>query len=291
MATLDSFYRSLTGTCPEVVVVDVGANPIDGPRPYERLLLAGHCRLFGFEPDESAFARLQQLKGPGETYLPFAVADGERHSLHICKAGGMTSLLRPDQDGLATFGAFASLAEVLRIEPVETVRLDDVAQIDRMDLLKIDAQGSERMILEHGSRLLADCSAVQLEIMVVPMYENQPTFASLDELLRSRGLRLLRLVNLQHRVLRPATDPAAPHAAGAQLGWMDAIYVRDPFHLDRIRDEALERGARIAHEVLRAPDLAARLLAEHDRRSGSTLAASYVEALRQGGMSIELTGP
>ena len=57
-------------------VVDVGANPIDGDPPYARMLLAGLCRITGFEPQEVALLELQRRKGPNERYLPYAVGDG-----------------------------------------------------------------------------------------------------------------------------------------------------------------------------------------------------------------------
>jgi hypothetical protein len=77
-------------------VVDVGAYPIDGDPPYKSMLAAGLCRVTGFEPQEDALARLNAKKGPTDRYLPYAIGDGERHRLRICRAPGMTSLLEPD---------------------------------------------------------------------------------------------------------------------------------------------------------------------------------------------------
>lgn len=77
-------------------VVDIGANPIDGDPPYKPMLAAGLCKVTGFEPQEEALAKLMRTKGPNESYLPYAVGDGGIHTLNICKAEGMTSLLEPD---------------------------------------------------------------------------------------------------------------------------------------------------------------------------------------------------
>jgi hypothetical protein len=81
-----------------VDVVDVGANPIDGTAPYQRLLDDGVARLVGFEPNLDALTTLNERKGPNETYLPFAVADGRNHKIRYCIAPGMTSLLEPNAE-------------------------------------------------------------------------------------------------------------------------------------------------------------------------------------------------
>ncbi len=96
-------------------VVDIGANPIDGDPPYKAMLAEGLCRVTGFEPQEKALAVLQNLKGGNERYLPHAVGDGKPHTLNICRASGMTSLLEPDPSSLALFDALRPLAEVIRL--------------------------------------------------------------------------------------------------------------------------------------------------------------------------------
>ncbi len=66
------------------VIVDVGANPIDGEPPYKGMLSKGLCNVIGLEPQSDAIAKLNASKGPHETYLPYAVGDGQPHTLHIC---------------------------------------------------------------------------------------------------------------------------------------------------------------------------------------------------------------
>jgi hypothetical protein len=76
-------------------IADVGANPVHVP-PYQMLLDHGYCEVWGFEPDERAFAELQKRKGdPNQTYLPFAIGDGKKKTLHICTESGFTSLYEP----------------------------------------------------------------------------------------------------------------------------------------------------------------------------------------------------
>ena len=86
-----------------IEVVDVGANPIDEAPPYTNILNKGLINLIGFEPNPYALAKLLANKGDRETYLPYAVADGNTHEFKVCQAPGMSSLLEPNQDLLKYF--------------------------------------------------------------------------------------------------------------------------------------------------------------------------------------------
>ena len=101
------------------------------------------CTLTGFEPQDDALGELERAKSDLETYLPYAIGDGRAHTLRICRRNGMTSLLEPDPQTYEFFPKFAQYAMVVREVPIQTRRLDDVAEIEAIDFLKIDIQGSE----------------------------------------------------------------------------------------------------------------------------------------------------
>jgi len=58
--------------------------------------------------------------------------------------------------------------------PVATRKLDDIAEIGEMDLLKMDVQGAEREVLSHGAAKLRNTVAVQLEVSFVSLYQISP---------------------------------------------------------------------------------------------------------------------
>lgn len=266
-----------------VKVVDVGANPIDGDPPYAGLLRAGHAEVVGFEPNRAALATLERRKGPRETYLPHAVGDGRSHTLRHCQAPGMTSLLEPNPAVLALFHGFAEWGRVVRTEPVDTVRLDDIPQTAGMDLLKLDVQGAELMVLEHAAERLAGAVVVQAEVEFLPMYRDQPLFAEIDQCLRRHGFALHRFDPLVSRVVKPLVLDNNKLAGFSQLLWADAIYVRDLTRLDRLSPAKLLGAAVILHDCYRAYDVALFLLLQHDRATGSAHAPRYLGALAQQG--------
>lgn len=98
------------------------------------MLAVGYCRLTGFEPHPDELANLQARAGPGERYLPYAIGDGSPAELRICAYSGWTSLLEPEPRMLELFPDFKAAAQVIKRLPLETVRLDAVADLGEIDV-------------------------------------------------------------------------------------------------------------------------------------------------------------
>jgi FkbM family methyltransferase len=243
------------------VVVDIGANPVDGDPPYKGMLAKGLCDVIGFEPQTAALAQLNAKKGPRETYLPYAVGDGQRHTLHICQASGMTSLLEPDPNALQIFPEFPSWGTVKRRESVSTARLDDIAEIKDMDFLKIDVQGAEMAVFRGGRTKLSKAVAIQTEVSFIPLYKNQPTFGEIDVELRGMGFLPHTFAALNRRMLHPLRG-ASPFDHLNQLMEADIVYVRDFRDMATMSKEQLAQLAMIAHHVYGSFDLAIRCLVQ-----------------------------
>jgi FkbM family methyltransferase len=260
--------------------VDIGANPIDGSPPYAGLLAAGLADVVGFEPNREALARLDAGKGLHKTYLPWAIGDGGGHTLHICAAPGVTSLLRPNPAVLGLFHGFPEWGRVLATEEVDTVRLDEVPETEGVELLKLDIQGAELMALSRAEARLASTLVVRAEVEFLRLYEDQPLFAEVESHLRARGFMFHRFFPQTSRVIRHMVVDNSIYAGLSQLVWADGIFIRDLKRLDALEDGALRRMAMILHDGYGSLDVAFHLLAEHDRRSGGQLAARYLEGLR-----------
>lgn len=261
-----SQLAALLGPARLTEVVDIGANPIDGDPPYKPLLDAGACRVTGFEPLEAALASLRERQGPNQRYLPYAIGDGRTGTLRVCAAPGMTSLLEPDPVALGMFQKFSTFGQVTDRVPLETRRMDDVAEVRELDLLKIDCQGSELAVFRNGRKKLSRAVAVQTEVSFVPLYQGQPAIGELDLELREQGfmphcaaaVKLWPLVPLmvEGDVLRPLN----------QLLEADFVYVRDLRHPERMDDEQLKHLALVAHGCYRSYDLAARCILHLEER-------------------------
>jgi FkbM family methyltransferase len=239
-------------------VVDIGANPIDGEPPYKPMLSAGLCHVTGFEPQESALAELLAKKSTNESYLPYAVGDGKSHTLKVCRASGMTSLFEPDVTTLELFAVLKPLAEVTQRIEMTTQKLDDVKEIEHLDFLKIDIQGAELSVFQHGVKKLAQAIAIQVEVSFVTLYENQPAMGEIDIELRKQGFIPHCFAAVKKWVIAPCILDNNPRQPLNQLLEADLVYVRDFSKPDLMTDEQLKQLAIVAHHCYGSHDLALR---------------------------------
>ena len=269
-------------------VVDIGANPIGNPAPYQSLLGEGLCRVTGLEPDESALALLNAVKSPLETYLPLAAGDGTRKTLHLCRHSGWTSTLAPDPRALAIFSAYQHNATVLRRIEIDTHRLDDIEGLGRIDLLKIDIQGGELAVFENARQALAEAVLVQTEVSFFPTYDGQPSFGEIDICLRRQGFLPHCIPDgIKGGIIAPMMIADDPWHTLNQVLDADIVYVRDLRHSEDIDHDQLRRLALLAHACYGSFDLAMhciRLLEERNALPAGSLAnygAMATEALNQ----------
>jgi hypothetical protein len=76
-------------------------------------------------------------------------------TLKLCHAPGMSSLLTPNPRILDCLALYSIFGMVTGEQSIETHRLDDISEIEAIDFLKIDAQGSELSIFRSGQSRLA----------------------------------------------------------------------------------------------------------------------------------------
>lgn len=271
-----SEFSRLIGTATPVHIVDVGANPIDGLPPYTSLLRSGAATVLGFEPNPAALAQLHAVKGAQETYLPHAIGDGQEHTLYVCAAPGMTSLLRPNPEILKYFHGFAEWGRVIEQVTIPTVRLDDIPEARGADLLKIDIQGGELMALRHAEALLQDLLVIQIEVEFLPLYFDQPLFSEIEQYLRARGFMFHRFFPTCSRTIVPVVINNDIYQGLSQLVWADAVFVRDFTRLEAYSNTQLLAASAVLHECYGSFDLVAHLLAEYDRRTCSALGTFYL---------------
>jgi FkbM family methyltransferase len=262
---------------PRLRLIDIGASPLDGQKPvYADLLQLGLLDLIGFEPDPKGLDALNAKKKPNEVFLPYAIGDGRRHTLRVCHAPGLSSILKPSHTVMDLFHFMSDLAQVKARHEVDTMCLDDIPETAGADFIKLDIQGAELMALQGATQRLRDVVALQIETNFIPMYENQPLFAEIDQFMRGQGFMLHKLFDQQSRMLRPFAVGSNPHVIGSQLGWADAVYVRDLTRLDLLTDRQLLALAIIAYNFYASFDLVLLPLGEHDRRHGHKLQANYL---------------
>lgn len=266
-------------TPPRLSIVDIGAMEIDGLEDrLVSLAKRGLATMIGFEPLLEECVKLNQKSDGSRRYLPYAIADGSPRTLYVTNTGMTSSLLPPNPDVTSLFMNLQELMQVVRTEAVATQRLDDIPEILEAgcDLLKVDVQGLEFEIFCNATKILANCLAVQTEVEFVPLYQNQPLFAEVDQVLRQHGFVFHKFLGLAGRPFKPLMQNNNPNASISQVLWSDVVYVRDFTQLDRLTPEQLLKLVTLLHELYGSVDLCHHILTIYDKQTGETLASKYL---------------
>jgi hypothetical protein len=149
---------------------------------------------------------------------------------------------------------------------VQTRRLDDVAAVPNLDLVKMDIQGAELTVLKNGVDKVANCLAVQLEVSWIALYEDQPTFGEVDTWMREQGFAPHALPDVKRWAIAPTVFDGNIRVCGNQLLEADVVYVCDPMRLNLLTEAMPKKLAVIAHYCFHSFDLCVLVLLELARR-------------------------
>lgn len=270
---------SILPPLPRLKIVDVGAmwTGEDADR-YADLERALPCEVIGFEPIADEHQKLVELARPRHRYFPYFIGDGSPQTFYECKAPFTSSLLEPDLALAQNFERLPDYLEVVRTHQVQTTRLDDIPETEGVDLLKIDVQGGEMMVLEGAWGRLESALVVDVEVEFMPLYKNQPLFADIDILLRTRGFMLHQIQPIG-LMFKPSFAKGEPIPTSLHTSWGDTVYVRGFPTFDSLKPLPLLKLAAILHENYGSYDLAARVLAAFDRKTGAAICPRYARLM------------
>ena len=263
-------------------IADVGANPLGKP-PYQMLLRAGLAEVWGFEPNPEAFARLEGGE-VGVRFLPYAVGRGGEADFHAYPASEMSSLYPLSRAAIGYLGHFRRHLGTETVSRIETRRLDDLDDLPRLDLLKVDAQGAEVAVLEGALDRLSEAVAVITEMRFYGLYEGEPALWELDKALRDQGFVLHRFLHQKSRMLHHSQRGSVDaRAIGSQLIDGDAVYIRSLEDRSLWSDDQIVRLALLASAVFGSEDLVLFCLDELAARGRvkAKLAENYAAMLPQ----------
>lgn len=165
--------------------------------------LGAKCQTIGFDPDVEECKRLEAYyAGHDEVRLvPVGLSDHTgTATLFMTKDPGGYSLLPTVKDIVETHPALDG-GRIIGTSTVDVTTLDEwcaAEGVDRIDVIKIDTQGSELAILKGADRALRNVQAVEVEVEFNPLYEDVPLFGEIDAFLRERGFVLWRFRDMAH---------------------------------------------------------------------------------------------
>lgn len=206
--------------------------------------LGDSCTIIGFDPDSAECERLRHsYRGrAGMRLVPLGLG---------AEPGSATLYMTEDPGGYSLFPGLADLVSrhpglaggrVIDTGQVEVTTLDNWlrgSDISRVDVVKIDTQGSELAILTGASCALESTRAVEVEVEFNELYKGVPLFGEIDAYLRERDFVLWRFKDLAHYAQAGVNrDWRAPEAnyydsgvarfesGSGQLFWANAFYLK-----------------------------------------------------------------
>jgi FkbM family methyltransferase len=173
-----------------MTVIDVGAYTGDTVEIFRALW--PQAEIYALEPTPSTFATLTAAWGSDSRVIPRQVALSDYDGTGVLHehAEGAANALQPFVATVAALGHPAR--RPIGTTTVPCQRLDTfcrTAGLTQIDVLKMDAQGSEARILDGAAALLAARAirVIILEVLFVPRYVGQGEVEDLLTRLRSHG--------------------------------------------------------------------------------------------------------
>jgi FkbM family methyltransferase len=184
----------------EPIIFDVGA--YDGRVSNTFRNLFPDSIVYAFEPFKESFDLLKANTSMDKRIYPFnfGISNMEETRAFYSNAhSGTNSLLQTDESGPITWGmGYLETREVLQAQLRTIDFVMETMGIPRIDLLKLDVQGTEPLVIEGASETCrkGKVNLVFSEVIIQPTYKGQKRF---DEALASfydRGLDLYNIYNM-----------------------------------------------------------------------------------------------
>ena len=177
-------------------LLDVGANAGQYAKQMRELGYAK--RIISFEPVQEAFQQLSKAAKHDGSWIvnQYALGDKEETvTINVSQNSFSSSILNilPEHVQSAPSSAFIAQQET-RIKKLDTV-FDSFTTGSNNIMLKIDVQGFEKKVLAGAEDSLQKIKIIQLEMSLVPLYQNEWLFHEVLEYLTQKGFQLYSLEN------------------------------------------------------------------------------------------------
>ena len=223
----------------KIIVCDIGASPCDPTEHLEELLNNTKSFLYGFEPNEKEFNKLQITKK--KKFFKKAIGDGSDHILNLCAYPGWTSFLEPDTEYIKKFHNFEKASKIINKISIKTEKLDEINFKKKIDFFKIDTQGFESTIIENGLKKISVSLVVQLELSPVPLYKNEKNLSYVANLMEKLGFNLNMFYKINTRTFKPMILANNTGIGLHTIFQLDCVFVKNYKEIEKLDEEKLKK--------------------------------------------------
>ena len=206
-----------------IIFVDIGAA---GGMHKRWLKLGSNIKSILFEPDEEEYKKLNFNKSDNSVIINAAVADNKKLvDFNICKKQEVSSIYKPNLNLINKYDE-AQRFEVERTVSMQADSLNSLLKVENIndvDFMKIDTQGSELDILKGATNYLDNIIGLEVEVEFVQLYHEQPLFFEVNTFIESNGFSLIDLRKSHWKRERKNYS-----INKGQLIFADALYFKEP---------------------------------------------------------------
>jgi len=256
-------------------IIEIGALQIDSKKEpfYELLEYFPSSRIYGFEIEKEVCDKMNLESLKQITYYPYALGKtNEKRKLYITQHPMCSSLYKPNEDLNKLYNNL-EVTKLIKESEIETISLDFFAEkyeVIDIDFIKIDVQGSELDIFQGATKSLQNVLQIVCEVEFIPLYENQPLFGDVCNLLKKNDLIFNKFLGLAGRSLKPIMLNNNPNLASQHM-WSDAIFIKDIQKLENTSNEKLIKLSLLAC-VYNSYDLSYYILSYYDKKNLTSFA-------------------
>ena len=177
-------------------LLDIGANI--GQYAINMRELGYSKKIISFEPLTNAFKDLNTNSLKDDNWLANNYAIGNEDAKSVINIAG-NSLSSSILNMLPSHIESEQMSKYIAQEEIEVKKLDSVfnsfCKKDEKVMVKIDTQGFEKNVIDGATKSLMNIKIIQLEMSIVPLYENEMLFIEMINYLDNKGFQLFSLEN------------------------------------------------------------------------------------------------
>lgn len=168
-------------------VLDIGANIGSTALEFRKLFPDAH--IHSFEPLPSCFSKLVENMHGDNKFNAYNIALGETEGEMIMQESSFhpsSSLLPMTDLHKKLYPKSSGMTE----RKIRIAKLDKILSPDSLEkniFIKIDVQGFEDHVIAGGQKVIQNARAIQIETSFVTLYEGQPLFNDIYQLLIKLG--------------------------------------------------------------------------------------------------------
>jgi len=186
-----SFWDTVVRPRDIKTIIDIGANT--GPFSLDVRMRFPLVQIYAFEPLNDCFSVLTSSMSNDSKFRAWNIALGE--------VGGEITMHRSSFHPSSSLLPMTALHK--KIYPKSTEKLTEVVEIRRLDdvmrdialekpvLIKMDVQGFEDAVIRGGKDTIAQADILLIETSFVQLYESQPIFDDIYQLVCNLGFTYL----------------------------------------------------------------------------------------------------